>query len=185
MGQPSLSDPAARPVTTTLNSSGLALPNYHNPYGGSERYLAQSKGGGDPTPDPSAPNDPSSEGCKKILDKIDDIQRDIDKRIGEIDEDTRDLPEAAPGDHKKPSLSRRGHRRIVNELKKILARRKGDYLSRCGGPPNGPPGVPHESWLDRKYWEQLTGLSGAALVVYIVISEGSRLFPPRNFVPVP
>jgi uncharacterized protein RhaS with RHS repeats len=32
---------------------------------------------------------------------------------------------------------------------------------------------------------EITGLTGAALVVYLIISEGSRLFPPRNLVPVP
>jgi hypothetical protein len=32
---------------------------------------------------------------------------------------------------------------------------------------------------------QLTGLTGAALLTYVIISEGSRLFPPRNLVPVP
>ena len=31
----------------------------------------------------------------------------------------------------------------------------------------------------------ITGLSGAALIAYLVISEGSRLFPPRNLIPVP
>ncbi len=37
-----------------------------------------------------------------------------------------------------------------------------------------------------KRLEQITGLTGAALVVYLIISEGSRVaFPPRNFVPVP
>jgi len=30
-----------------------------------------------------------------------------------------------------------------------------------------------------------TGLTGAALTWYIIISEGSRLFPPRNIIPVP
>ncbi|KUG57425.1 hypothetical protein AVL62_13455 [Serinicoccus chungangensis] len=34
--------------------------------------------------------------------------------------------------------------------------------------------------------EAITGLTGAALVTYIIISEGSRfVFPPRNLVPVP
>jgi RHS repeat-associated protein len=33
--------------------------------------------------------------------------------------------------------------------------------------------------------EKITGLTGTALVVYLIISEGSRLFPPRNLVPVP
>lgn len=32
---------------------------------------------------------------------------------------------------------------------------------------------------------QLTGLTGAALLIYLIVSEGSRLFPPRNLVPVP
>lgn len=31
----------------------------------------------------------------------------------------------------------------------------------------------------------ITGLSGGALLVYVIISEGSRLFPPRNLIPVP
>ena len=37
-----------------------------------------------------------------------------------------------------------------------------------------------------KKMEEITGLSGAALIVYLILSEGSRvLFPPRNLVPVP
>lgn len=39
------------------------------------------------------------------------------------------------------------------------------------------------SWED---WKRITGLSGLALVAYLVISEGSRVvFPPRNAIPVP
>jgi RHS repeat-associated protein len=30
-----------------------------------------------------------------------------------------------------------------------------------------------------------TGLTGVALFFYIVVSEGSRLFPPRNIIPIP
>jgi hypothetical protein len=33
--------------------------------------------------------------------------------------------------------------------------------------------------------EEITGLAGGALVAYLIISEGSRLFPPRNLIPVP
>jgi len=36
-----------------------------------------------------------------------------------------------------------------------------------------------------KKMAEITGLSGVALIVYLIISEGSRLFPPRNLVPVP
>ncbi|MCK6514794.1 DUF4157 domain-containing protein [Myxococcota bacterium] len=40
--------------------------------------------------------------------------------------------------------------------------------------------------LSWQYWEEITGLTGLALVTYLLISEGSRvLYPPRNLVPVP
>ena len=40
--------------------------------------------------------------------------------------------------------------------------------------------------LSWQYWEEVTGLTGLALVTYLLVSEGSRvLYPPRNFVPVP
>ncbi|MGH7625427.1 MAG: RHS repeat-associated core domain-containing protein, partial [Gemmatimonadaceae bacterium] len=32
---------------------------------------------------------------------------------------------------------------------------------------------------------KMTGLTGGALVLYLVVSEGSRIFPPRDLVPVP
>lgn len=37
----------------------------------------------------------------------------------------------------------------------------------------------------RNKMERLTGLTGAALTAYIIISEGSRAFPPRNAIPIP
>lgn len=48
-----------------------------------------------------------------------------------------------------------------------------------------PPASSNRSILDWEYWEEATGLTGAALALYLLISEGSRLFPPRNLVPVP
>ncbi|QSV66792.1 MAG: DUF4157 domain-containing protein [Aphanizomenon flos-aquae DEX188] len=36
-----------------------------------------------------------------------------------------------------------------------------------------------------KKMSAITGLTGAALITYLIISEGSRLFPPRNLIPVP
>lgn len=42
--------------------------------------------------------------------------------------------------------------------------------------------------VDRTFMERMaaiTGLTGTALIVYLIISEGSRLFPPRNLIPVP
>jgi hypothetical protein len=46
-----------------------------------------------------------------------------------------------------------------------------------------------ERQTDPDFWRRMelaTGLTGAALVIYLIISEGSRIvFPPRNLVPVP
>jgi hypothetical protein len=42
---------------------------------------------------------------------------------------------------------------------------------------------------DSGYWSRLekaTGLTGGALIAYLIVSEGSRfVFPPRNFAPIP
>jgi|GEM_PF-2303056 len=46
-----------------------------------------------------------------------------------------------------------------------------------------PTPTPQPSLYDKL--GEITGLSGTALTVYFVISEGSRLFPPRDLVPVP
>lgn len=43
--------------------------------------------------------------------------------------------------------------------------------------------VVDKSFMDRM--AEITGLTGTALVLYLIVSEGSRLFPPRNLVPVP
>ena len=46
----------------------------------------------------------------------------------------------------------------------------------------------HASIMDSDFAKKVsmaTGLTGTALLVYLVVSEGSRLFPPRNLIPVP
>jgi hypothetical protein len=47
---------------------------------------------------------------------------------------------------------------------------------------------PVELRFDRAFMEKMTaitGLTGTALIAYLIISEGSRLFPPRNLIPIP
>ena len=56
--------------------------------------------------------------------------------------------------------------------------------------PAVPPankGVPEEPWFGEAFVEKVkvtTGLSGAALALYLLVSELSRLYPPRNLVPI-
>ncbi|RXK86628.1 NucA/NucB deoxyribonuclease domain-containing protein [Filimonas effusa] len=50
-------------------------------------------------------------------------------------------------------------------------------------PAPSPAPAANQSLRDRI--GKTVGLTGVALTVYIIISEGSRLFPPRNLVPIP
>lgn len=50
-------------------------------------------------------------------------------------------------------------------------------------PAKNPQPVVNKSFMEKM--AAITGLTGTALVIYLIISEGSRLFPLRNLVPVP
>ncbi len=126
--------------------------------------------------------------CSRLLDKIQNIQNRIDKRLGELDEDPQNLPETCSGDKLTPSLSRAGHRMLINMDKALLAARKAEYLAFCGNDPPGVPlavPVPRDNYFDRRFWEKTTGLTGLGLAGYLIVSEGSRIYPPRNLIPVP
>ncbi len=70
---------------------------------------------------------------------------------------------------------------------------QGIYFPKCGPktipvPQRVPSSVPPIAQPDSDYlkkMQELTGLTGAALIIYLIISEGSRLFPPRNLIPIP
>ena len=69
----------------------------------------------------------------------------------------------------------------------------------CTKKPPPPIFVPVPDPKTKSIWEKMgdwlneqkeaiavaTGLTGTALIAYLIISEGSRLFPPRNLVPIP
>lgn len=101
-----------------------------------------------------------------------------------------------------------GHVQQISQLKTQIKKLLKDFGdNNCGG--RTPIGVDVKYWINRKnptpdewkgpaqqvptkreifeweYWKELTGLSGAALVIYILVSEGSRIVPVRNLIPVP
>lgn len=99
-----------------------------------------------------------------------------------------------------------GHDIAITQLKNQIKKLMDDFKdNNCfGGTPIGQdakiwierPNPTPEEWkgqgpatkrsvTDWAYWEEVTGLSGLALVLYLLVSEGSRFFPPRNLVPVP
>lgn len=67
------------------------------------------------------------------------------------------------------------------------------YRYRKALPEPLPIGIPEpkgmRDWVRRitdwRYWEEVTGLTGTALVLYLLVSEGSRVVPARNLLPVP
>jgi RHS repeat-associated protein len=63
------------------------------------------------------------------------------------------------------------------EIKDPVPGRKIDPVLTPPSPTNNSPFMDHMA--------KATGLSGTALIIYIILSEGSRAFPPRNLVPIP
>lgn len=124
---------------------------------------------------------PLSPKCQRILKKIRNIQKKIEGRLKDLEIDKLNLPERCPGDIEKPSLSKYGHREIlIKKDKANLARWKAKYLTECSDePPNGTP-APDTSYFDSKYWEKLTGLSGTALLLYILWNSKGCLAGPMG-----
>ncbi len=93
--------------------------------------------------------DPNSQECQALLQKIRNIIRDIQKRIGELEENMGKLPETHFNDDKQPRLSKRGHRRLINEMKATLAQNKAIYVSKCGQLPDDvkESADPNNNWF--------------------------------------
>jgi len=70
--------------------------------------------------------------CGSVSKKIENIRKEIAKRIGELHEDPQKLPWRLPGPAK-PSQTREGHVKLLNEHKANLARQAGIYAACCGG----------------------------------------------------
>jgi len=123
--------------------------------------------------------DSDSQFCRCLREKIENVRRNIQRRIGQLDENPLNLPESCPGP---PSLSKAGHRMLINMDKALLATLEATYAWRCKDKPPSPPVpvlVPADTAVK-------TGTAaGIGVIIYYIISEGSRLFPPRNLVPVP
>lgn len=80
-----------------------------------------------------------------------------------------------------------GHNQQVQEKVNSLVRCQSFYAHKCGikepVPEKKPSLETDENFM--KKMETITGLTGAALIIYLIFSEGSRLIPPRNLVPIP
>lgn len=87
------------------------------------------------------------------------------------------------------------HHDQINERLRSLADCSQKYFKNCNDkepapapvplPVPLPAPVPQEDEDFMKKMEEITGLAGVALIIYLIISEVSRLFLPRNLIPVP
>jgi hypothetical protein len=86
-----------------------------------------------------------------------------------------------------------GHQKAIDDANNGFIRCQSIFFPKCQEPSKQkvpapapiPAPVPQENEDFMKKMEEITGLTGAALIIYLIISEGSRLFPPRNVIPVP
>lgn len=85
-----------------------------------------------------------------------------------------------------------GHRTAIVDALNAAAYCMARYTGNCvpkpqpvpvPAPQPAPAPVSDDDFMEKM--SKLTGLTGTALVIYLILSEGSRLFPPRNLIPVP
>ena len=82
----------------------------------------------------------------------------------------------------------KGHRDAITDALTAAANCESRFQEKCKPkkvPVPEPVRVPVVDEGFMKKMEKATGLAGTALIIYVIISEGSRLFPPRNLIPVP
>jgi len=125
--------------------------------------------------------DSDSQFCRRLLEKINNVRENIQRRIGQLDENPLGLPETCPGP---PSLSKAGHRMLINMDKALLASLEATYAWRCKDKPPSPP-VPVPVPVPADTAVKAGTAVSAGVILYWIISEGSRLFPPRNLIPIP
>jgi hypothetical protein len=110
--------------------------------------LSNNKGGG------------TEKECTDILRRIRNLIQEVRKRIGELAENVHNLPETHPDDDKKPRLSKRGHRRLINEAKESLAAQKAKYVAKCGQLPEDvrESDDPNVNWFRLPDWAVRAGV---------------------------
>lgn len=79
------------------------------------------------------------------------------------------------------------HKQQVNDRENGLKKCERFYLKNCQPKPEPVPvpktvPAPDPDFMDKM--AKITGLTGTALIIYLIISEGSRFFPPRNLIPI-
>jgi RHS repeat-associated protein len=111
------------------------------------------------------PLDPNSQECKDLAKKIDNIKKDIEKRKKELQDNPNNLPEQCPIG--KPRDSQEGHRKLIEELEKILQAREELYRQKCSGNEPSPEPEPEKSPNDDTL-KQIVLIIGTIILMIIL-----------------
>jgi RHS repeat-associated protein len=165
-----------------------------------------SGGGGGGVPEPQKPR--KEKEVDPQVQKCDELRAAILSKAGKLLNELRKYDPVLDGAGG-PVWQPGGHFVEIINLQRGIKNDLTRYIEECiknKGGPSGPP-IPH--WIDEaanrrvplpvirylRYprkeeshfpWDGIVPAGGAALVIYLIISEGSRIvFPPGNLVPVP
>jgi len=128
--------------------------------------------------------------CQELLQKITNLENQVNDRIFDMVIDKlgqRYQPFYIPGDEFKPGMSRGGHIDLLNKHSVAAQKLRERYAKECEDdePPGGSCPAPAPVAAPNNDNAKNGAAAAATLVIiYWVVSEGSRLFPPRNLVPV-
>jgi uncharacterized protein RhaS with RHS repeats len=130
--------------------------------------------------------DPSSQECRDLEAKIKRKSDLIAKLARELYEDQQKLPNNPSLSGLPDKFSRSGH---ADRLDREIGFRKRDidlYNDKCGPPPPPEPKNCPDKDKENSEAAQKAAKTAAGLgALYWIVSEGSRLFLPRNLIPVP
>ncbi len=130
--------------------------------------------------------------CEELLDAINEARNELTKRYQDMREDKNNL---YPDNVGPDGTTWKGHKDQYDGWQRRLRKLLDQFLKG----PCDPNMIPYDAWksattnapsqpapkFDIQSISDATGLSGAALAAYLIISEGSRIvFPARNFAPV-
>ena len=112
----------------------------------------------------------NSQKCRSLAKKIENLEKDIDKRVTDISTNPRGLPllPPYPGAPNRASVS--GHQKIIDDLRDVLARRKKQYQEECCNDcDGGGGGAPATSTNMSTPAAVGVGVAGAACIAVCVL----------------
>jgi RHS repeat-associated protein len=112
----------------------------------------------------------NSQKCRSLAKKIENIEKDIGKRVGDISINPQGLPLLPPYPGAPNRTSVTGHQKIIDDLRGILARRKKQYQDECCDDCDGGGGSAPATSADMSTATAVgLGAAGAACIAVCIL----------------